>query len=412
MATIKAFRGYRPAPGLAKDVASLPYDVVSTKEARELAGDNPRSFYHVGRPEIDLPDDVPVHDDRVYEQGRANLYRLIEEGTLVRDDHAQLYLYQQRMDDHVQAGLVCLASVREYENGRIKIHEHTRKEKEDDRTRHVTTQNANAEPVFLTYRGRPGIDHIVDRVRSQKPAYDFVSEDGIAHTVWTIPEEEDVAALVKAFESVEALYVADGHHRTAAAVRHGQAMRAENPGGTGDEPYEFFMAVLFPDDQLQILDYNRVVRDLNGLSVDEFLAGVRERFDVETAHSPKPAKPGTFGMYLEGNWYTLRAKDGTFPKDDPVNRLDAAILQNNLLAPVLGITDPRTDKRIDFVGGVRGIKELVRRCREGEALAFAMYPTSLEQLMAVADAGRVMPPKSTWFEPKLRSGLVVRLIED
>lgn len=412
MSVVKPFRAYRPTPDLAPRVASFPYDVLSSQEARALAEGNPCSFLHVCKPEIDLDPSVPLYDDSVYAMGAANLRRFIADGILVKDRDRHLYVYQQRMGTHVQAGVVGLCSVAEYEEGLIKRHEFTRKDKEDDRTRHVLVQNANGEPVFLTYRAMTDIDTIVDRVRARPPAYDFVATDGIGHTLWVVedPVEEDV--LRRLFASVPALYVADGHHRTAAAVRTGQALRAKSATHTGDEPFEYFMAVVFPHDQLRIMDYNRVVKDLNGLTPAEFIEKVKGDFDVAPAYDPKPERPATFGMYLEGRWHRLAAKPGTYPEDDPVKGLDVSILQDNLLAPILGIADPRTDKRIDFVGGIRGTQELEKRVNAGWAVAFSLYPTSLNQLMAVADAGQVMPPKSTWFEPKLRSGLTVRLIED
>ena len=412
MSVIKPFRAYRPRPEQAREVASFPYDVLSSSEARELARGNPISFLHVCKPEIDLDPSVDVHDDRVYARGRENLRRLIADGILVRDASPGLYVYQQRMGDHVQAGLVALCSVREYEQDLIKKHEHTRPDKEDDRTRHVTEANANAEPVFLAYRARKEIDRIVDAVRARPAAYDFVATDGIGHALWVISDPAEMAALVKLFAGVPALYVADGHHRTAAAARHGKLMRGRNPGGRGDEPYESFMAVVFPHDQLKILDYNRVVKDLNGLGPEQFLAKVAERFTVGPGAGVTPAVPHRFGMFLGGKWHQLEAKPGSFPADDPIRGLDVSILQDNLLAPVLGITDPRKDQRIDFVGGIRGLAELEKRCREGWAVAFAMHPTSLDELMKVADAGVVMPPKSTWFEPKLRSGLTVNVLDE
>lgn len=412
MSVVKPFRAYRPAPEIAPKMASFPYDVISSDEARVLAQGNPYSFLHVCKPEIDLDPGVPLYDERVYAMGSGNLRRFIADGWLLKDEKPHLYVYQQKMGNHVQAGIVALCSAKEYEQGLIKRHEFTRKDKEDDRTRHVLVQNANGEPVFLTYRALKDIDTIVDRVRSRPPAYDFVATDGIGHTLWVVedPVEEDV--LRRLFGSVPALYVADGHHRTAAAVRCGQTLRKRSATHTGDEPFESFMAVVFPHDQLMIMDYNRVVKDLNGLSEKEFLGKVKEKFEVSEAPGPKPEAPTQFGMYLGLQWYRLKAKPGTFPEKDPVKGLDVSILQDNLLAPVLGIADPRTDKRIDFVGGIRGTKELEKRVHDGCAVAFSLYPTSLEQLMAVADAGEVMPPKSTWFEPKLRSGLTVRLIEE
>ncbi|MDE3245399.1 MAG: DUF1015 domain-containing protein [Acidobacteriota bacterium] len=409
MSQLHPFRAYRPRPDLAAQVAAVPYDVVNTEEARALAKGNPYSFLHVGRPEIDLPEGTGIHADEVYAKGVANLKKLIEDGVLLHEDAPCLYVYQQRMGDHVQAGLVGLCSVREYEAGAIKRHEFTRQDKEDDRTRHVTEQAANAEPVFLAYRAVPYIDHIVNDVRQGGPAYDVTTPDGIGHTVWVIREEARIRELVNLFSGVPALYIADGHHRTAAAIRYGQACRKAAQDPTGDEPFESFMAVVFPHDQLKIMDYNRVVKDLNGLSPDAFLAKVKEKFDVAATPHRGPQAPTTFGMYLGGSWYELKAKPGSFPSGDPVRGLDVSILQENLLAPILGIQDPRTDTRIDFVGGIRGMDELERRVKEGYAVAFALYPTSLTQLMGVADAGEVMPPKSTWFEPKLRSGLLVRM---
>jgi uncharacterized protein (DUF1015 family) len=412
MSDIRPFRGIRPRPDLAGRVASFPYDVIDSAEARVLADGNPYSFLHVCKPEIDLDPSISLYDDRVYRKGCENLRRFVEEGVLVRDAAPRLYVYQQRMGDHVQAGLVAACSVREYEQGTIKRHEFTRRDKEDDRTRHVTECNANAEPVFLAYPDRPAIDAIVDGVRARLPAHDVVTSDGIGHTVWVIDDPEEIRRIVGLFADIPALYVADGHHRTAAAVRNGQAARENNPAPRGDEPYEYFMAVVFPANQLKIMDYNRLVKDLNGLTPDGFRARISDRFEVVPADGPRPPARHSFGMYLEGRWWMLSARPGSFPADDPVRGLDVAILQENLLGPVLGIADPRTDKRIDFVGGIRGTDELVRRCERGAAVAFCMYPTSLDELMAVADAGHVMPPKSTWFEPKLRSGLVVRVLED
>jgi len=411
MSQIKPFRAYRPKAELAGQVASVPYDVINTKEARALAAGNPFSFLHVGRPEIDLPEGIDEHADSVYAKGVENLKKFIAEGTLYNDDKPCLYIYQQKMGDHVQAGLVCLCSVKEYEDNLIKKHEYTRRDKEDDRTRHITEQNANAEPVFLTYRAVPYIDHVVDTVRKGKPDYDVVTPDGIGHTVWTIRDEVMIGELVAFFNGVPALYIADGHHRTAAAIRYGQGRRAQQPEGTGDEPFESFMAVVFPHNQLKIFDYNRVVKDLNGLTPDQFLAKVAEKFEIAPAPQPQPEKTADFGMFFQGKWHRLTAKAGSFPSSDPVKSLDVSILQDNLLNPILGIKDPRTDTRIDFVGGIRGMSELEKRVNEGAAVAFAMFPTSLVQLMAVSDADQIMPPKSTWFEPKLRSGLLVRVYE-
>jgi len=412
MSQIKPFRAYRPKSDLAAQVASVPYDVINTREARQLSAGNPHSFLRVGRPEVDLPEGVDEHGDAVYAKGAENLRRFISEGTLIHEDQPCLYVYQQKADDHVQTGLVALCSVKEYEDGLIKKHELTRQDKEDDRTRHVTEQEANAEPVFLTYRSVPYIDGIVDKVRDTQPLYDIVTADGIRHTIWRISDETVIYALAHLFDGIEALYIADGHHRTAAAIRYGQARRAASPGATGNEPFESFMAVVFPHDQLKIMDYNRVVKDLNGLTPEAFLAKVAQVFDISETRRSKPEDPRCFGMYLGGKWYRLEAKVGSFPASDPIKGLDVSILQDNLLGPILGIADPRTDTRIDFVGGIRGMGELERRVQEGAAVAFSLFPTSIEQLMAVSDAGQIMPPKSTWFEPKLRSGLLVRLYED
>jgi uncharacterized protein (DUF1015 family) len=410
MSDVRPFRALRPRPDLAARVAAPPYDVINSDEAREMAKGNEISFLHVNKPEIDLPPDVSLYDDRVYAMGVKNLRAFMAEGVFVREADPRFYVYQQRMGDHVQAGIVGAASCQEYADGLIKRHEFTRKDKEDDRTRHTHELNANAGPVFLTYRKCAEIDSVVNAIRAGKPLYDFVTPDGIGHTVWTVPPQQ-TATLQKALAAVRALYVADGHHRAASAARVGLERKAANRHHRGDEPYNYFLAVLFPHDQLRIMDYNRVVKDLNGLGPDQFLAKIGEKFAVTKASEPRPDAAHRFGMYLGGTWYRLEAKAGTFPAGDPVRSLDVAILQENLLSPILGIADPRTDKRIDFVGGIRGLAELEKRVKEGWGVAFALYPTSLEQLMSVADAGLVMPPKSTWFEPKLRSGLLVRTLD-
>jgi len=412
MSQLKPFKAFRPKPELAGQVASVPYDVVNTDEARQLAAGNPYSFLHVGRPEIDLPEGTDIHSDAVYAQGVANLHRLIQTGTLFQERTPCLYIYQQRMGDHVQAGLVGLCSVKEYEEGAIKRHEYTRKDKEDDRTRHVTEQAANAEPVFLAYRAVPYIDSLVDKIRATPPVYDIVTDDGIGHTVWIVSEETHIYTLNHLFDAVPALYIADGHHRTAAAIRYGQARRAATAEPTGEEPFESFMAVVFPHNQLKIMDYNRIVKDLNGLTSEAFLAALAKKFTVAPSATRSPSAPASFGMFLDGKWYSLTAKPGSFPADDPVRSLDVSILQENVLAPILGIQDQRTDTRIDFIGGIRGMDELEKRVKGGYKVAFALFPTSLDQLMSVADAGQIMPPKSTWFEPKLRSGLLVRTYQD
>ena len=410
MADVRPFRALRPRADLVEKVAVPPYDVVSTEEARAMAGANPYCYFHVSKPEIGLPPETDPYDDRVYARGRENLQRLVRDGVLLREAEPRFYLYQQRMGDHVQAGLVAAASCAEYEAGRIKKHEHTRKDKEDDRTRHTRELNANAGPVFLTYRKRPQIDAIVDGVRRTSPLYDFTPSDGVSHTVWLVPPDAG-ERLRAALGAVEALYIADGHHRAASGARVARESQAANPGHTGEEAYNFFLAALFPHDQLRIMDYNRVVKDLAGLSEEAFLERIRWAFDVAPAERPRPDAPHRFGMHLNGRWLRLSARPGSFPAADPVRSLDATILQENVLAPVLGIADPRKDKRIDFVGGIRGTEELEKRVRGGWAAAFALFPVTLDQLLSVADAGMIMPPKSTWFEPKLRSGLLVRSLE-
>jgi uncharacterized protein (DUF1015 family) len=412
MARIEPFRAWRPRPEFAAQVASPPYDVLSSDEARRMAEGNPLSFLHVGKPEIDLPPGTDVYSAAVYERGAENLRRLIEDEVLVREPEPALYLYRQRMGDHVQTGLVAGASVDEYESGLIKKHEHTRMVKEDDRTRHIDALDAQTGPVFLTYKARPEIAAIIRRLTAAAPTYDFVAPDGIQHVLWVIGDPVERDRLIAAFVSVPEMYVADGHHRSAAATRVRGRRRQTNPGHTGSEGYNFFLAVIFPHDQMQILDYNRVVKDLNGHEPDAFLELLRARFEVTSVTAGRPGRPRCFGMYLGGSWFRLTAKPGTFPADDPVRSLDVAILQDYLLGPVLAIGDPRKDERIDFVGGIRGLGELERLVDSGRfAVAFAVHPTSIEQLFAVADAGHVMPPKSTWFEPKLRDGLIVRPLE-
>jgi uncharacterized protein (DUF1015 family) len=415
MSTIRPFRGLRPVPDKAARVASPPYDVINSDEARAMAEGNPLSFLHVVKPEIDLPPGTDLYADAVYARGAGNLAGLQRDGVLVRDPRPYLYVYAQTMRiggcDHRQVGVLGGASVAEYENDRIKKHELTRADKEADRTRHVETLNANTGPVFLTYRAVPAIDALVARVTAGRPVYDFTADDGIGHRLWVVDDAPAIAALVGAFDAVPSTYVADGHHRSASAAAAGRRRREANPNHTGNEPYNFFLAVFFPHDQLYIMDYNRVVLDLAGLSEQAFLQRVAEKFEIAPTDAPKPARATEFGMYLGGRWHRLTARPGTFDAGDPMRSLDVAILQDNLLAPILKIRDPRTDKRIDFVGGIRGTGELERRVKGGAAVAFAMHATSIEQLMAIADAGLIMPPKSTWFEPKLRSGLVVNLLD-
>lgn len=408
---VKPFRGFRPRPEKARQIASPPYDVLNSEEARKMAQGEPLSFLHVVKPEIDLSPDIDLYDDRVYAKGEEN-FKNLREGHFIEEEKACFYLYQQRMGDHVQAGIVGCSSVEDYVQDRIKKHELTREDKEADRTRHVRTLNANTGPVFLTYQAVPAIDALVEKVKTSQPIYDFESPDGVGHTFWKIDDDAAISTLHEEFTKVPCLYVADGHHRSASAANVGVERRGANSSHTGEEEYNFFMTVLFPHDQLKILDYNRVVKDLGGLTRDQFLEKVGANFDVEKMDAQvKPMSAKAFGMYLEGDWYRLVAKKSSFPADDPVASLDVAILQNNLLSPVLGIEDPRTDKRIDFVGGIRGLGELERRVEGGFAVAFSLFPTSIEQLMAIADAGKIMPPKSTWFEPKLRSGLIVHMLD-
>ena len=412
MATIRPFRGFRPKPEYAARVAAKPYDVLNSEEARGEAAGNPVSFLHVGKPEIDLPPDVPIYDARVYQKGRDNLRKLIADGILKEDPAPSLYLYSQTMGDHTQYGIMCCASVREYLNNTIKKHELTRKDKEDDRTKHVKVTNAHTGPIFLTYRASQPIDTIVEEIRRRKPEFDFVPPDGVRHRLWVIDDPNVISSLVAEFGRIGSLYVADGHHRSAAAARVGDELAKGNPRHRGDEEYNFFLAVLFPHNQLRIMDYNRTVKDLNGLEAGEVLARIGETFDVtEGPHPAWPSRKGEYGMYLKDTWYTLRAPGDLLADPDPVERLDVSILQREILGPVLGIDDPRTSKRIDFVGGIRGLQELERRVNSGEmAVAFALFPTSIEELLSIADAGKIMPPKSTWFEPKLRDGVVVHFL--
>ncbi|RMH71102.1 MAG: DUF1015 domain-containing protein [Gemmatimonadetes bacterium] len=416
MAHIRPFKGVRPPKELAAKVASYPYDVINSEEAREIAKGNPYSFLHINKPEIDLDPSISLYDDRVYAKAAENLQKFMAEGILVQDETPHYYLYEQQMGDHKQVGLVVAASVDDYLNDHIKKHELTRKAKEEDRTRHLDVTNCNAGPVFLTYRAHDEIDQLVaDWQTHHEPENDFMAEDGIYHRFWVIDDTAVMDRITALFaDQISTMYVADGHHRSASAANLGVMRRQQFPNYTGEEPFNFFLAVLFPHNQLKILDYNRVVKDLNGHSADEFLKRIREKFEVEKWGTDPyaPEDKHHFGMFLEGAWYKLVAKAGTFNPEDPIERLDVHILQANVLEPVLAIGDPRTDDRIDFVGGIRGLKELERRVNEtGYTVAFSMYPTSIEDLIHVADAGKIMPPKSTWFEPKLRSGLVVHLLK-
>ena len=403
MLRVRAFQGLSPKPELAAQVACVPYDVVNRAEAAGLAAGNPHSLMHVDRAEIDLPQETDPYSQIVYETAKKNLDGLASSGALVREPGPTIYLYRQQMGDHVQTGVAAVCHIDDYENEIIRKHEKTRKDKEDDRTRLIGTLGADTGPVFLTYRGRPDIDALVVARTSLPPDADFVAPDGIRHTLWKMGEP---GALAEAFANVPLAYVADGHHRSASAARVGRERRAANPNHTGDEEYNWFLCVLFPADQLRILPYNRVINDLNGQKPEAFLAKVCETFDVTENAPAAPSAPGNVSMFFEGRWLGLSWKSD--PAADPVARLDVSVLQDRLLAPVLGIADPRTSKRIDFVGGIRGTAELEERVKSGRAaVAFSMFPVTLDQLMDIADAGQIMPPKSTWFEPKLRSGLFI-----
>jgi uncharacterized protein (DUF1015 family) len=407
MSLIRPFRAVRPPVERVADVAAVPYDVVNSAEAAELAKGNPWSFLHVSRPEIDLPTGTDLYSDAVYSKAAENFQRLIDECPLTTDAEPGLYVYTLRMGDHEQTGVVACCSIDEYDNDLIKKHERTRKDKEDDRTRHLLTIGAQTGLVFLTYRAVSGIDASIAEVLRGAPLYDFVAPDGISHTMWRV---SDTDRLVELFGGVPALYVADGHHRSASASRARAARKAANPHHTGDEDNNFVLAVVFPADQLRILPYNRTVKDLNGLSADDFVAAVCMHFEVTEDAGADPGR-GEFSMYFGGRWYGLRPPAGSVDTADPIASLDVSVLQDRLLAPVLGVEDPRTDKRIDFVGGIRGTGELVRLVDSGRAaVGFSLHPTTLDDLMRIADAGEIMPPKSTWFEPKLRDGLVCHRI--
>jgi uncharacterized protein (DUF1015 family) len=411
---VKPFRGLRPRADLAAKVPSLPYDVLDSSEARASAHGDPYTFLHVVKAEIDLDPAIDPHDPRVYAKARESFLAMRQKGWLVRDPHPAFYLYRQQMGDHVQTGVVGAAAVSDYLGGRVKKHEHTRPDKEDDRTHHADAIGAHAGPVFLAYRGRPAIDALIaDRTR-RDPAAEFVAGDGIGHALWVVDDSSDVARFESAFREVPASYIADGHHRAAAYARVARMRRERAFRATGDQPFDRFLAVHFPAAELRILDYNRLVRDLNGLDPSGLVRRIDVAgFDLVTPWPGKsPRESGAFGMYLEGVWRLLVARADTVNQDDPVKRLDVSVLQDRILGPILGVGDPRTDARITFCGGIRGVAELMRRVDSGEhAVAFSMHPTSLTDVMRVADAGAVMPPKSTWFEPKLRSGMVVHLLD-
>ena len=417
MSIMKPFKAVRPVPALAEKVAALPYDVMNSDEARQMVVGNPYSFLHVDKAEIDLDPAIDLYDTRVYEKARDNLQKMIADGVFMQDEKACFYIYKQVMDGRAQIGIVGCASVDDYRNNVIRKHELTRADKEQDRINHVDYCDANTGPIFLTYRAKAELSALVEKVMVENaPVYDFVSEDGVGHTVWVVEDEQTVFAIEQQFSGIDNLYIADGHHRSASAVRVGGMRREQKPEYDGSEEFNFFLSVVFPDEHLYIMDYNRIVKDLNGRTKEEFLAEVGQKFTV-TPYSGsgvlKPEKKHTFGMYLDGQWMLLEAKEGTFDPKDPVGQLDVSVLQNNLLQPILGIGDPRTDKRIDFVGGIHGLQALADRVDNGSmAVAFSMYPTTMDDLMDIADAGAIMPPKSTWFEPKLRSGLFIHKLSE
>ena len=408
MSVIRPFKGIRPKKEYAAQVAALPYDVMNSDEAREMVKGKPYSFLHVDKAEVDLPEETYIYDEKVYLKARENLDKLSEDGICVQDSEPCLYIYRQIMNGRTQTGIVGCASIDDYINNVIKKHELTRADKEADRINHVDYCDANTGPIFLTYRGNESIDKTVEKYTKTEPEYDFTTEDGVRNTVWVIKDKNDIEHIVKEFEKIESLYIADGHHRAASAVKVGEKRRKAHPGYDGTEEFNFFLAVYFKSEDLAIMDYNRLIADYNGMTKEEIMEKISELFLVEKTDSVyRPEKKHTFGMYIDKEWYKLEAKEGTFDERDPVARLDVSILQTNVITPIFGIEDPRTDKRIDFVGGIRGLGELERRCGIDMKIAFSMYPTTLDDLMSIADASKIMPPKSTWFEPKLLSGLFI-----
>ncbi|MCI9276078.1 MAG: DUF1015 domain-containing protein [Lachnospiraceae bacterium] len=413
MADIRPFCAYRPAEGMEDRIAALPYDVYNREEAARVVAENPDSFLAIDRAETGFGPEVDTYAEQVYRRAASLLKERICAGKFIREDKPCYYLYELTMNGRSQTGIVACASIDDYNNNIIKKHENTREDKERDRIRHVDVCNMQTGPIFLAYRSNEILRDMVQEAKAEPPVYSFVSEDGIGHRVWVIYNAERIEGIRNQFKKQNALYIADGHHRCASAVKVGQLRRQEHPGYTGEEEFNYFLSVLFPDEELYIMDYNRVVRDLNGYTPEEFLDKISQDFQVEkAAKTPfRPEKKGCFGMYLEGIWYKLSARDHIL-SEDAVEGLDVSLLQNHLLGPILGIENPKTDKRVDFVGGIRGLKELERRVHEDMKAAFSMYPTSIGELFAVADSGRLMPPKSTWFEPKLRSGLFLHELED
>jgi uncharacterized protein (DUF1015 family) len=418
MVVVRPFQAIRPVHEKVEEVVSPPYDVINSSEAKGMVKDKPFSFLHVVKPEIDLDPSIDQYDHRVYLKGKEKLTSLINKEILIQDKKPCIYIYKLRMGKHNQVGLVALSSVEDYIQNKIKKHENTRPDKEKDRLNHIIGVNAHTGPVFLIHHYERKIENLINRGMEVEPVYDFVADYGIQHTFYIVNDDLLIQQIIEAFSKLDCLYVADGHHRSAAAAGVREIKMKENPNHTGEEAYNFFLTVVFPDSHMRILDYNRVVKDLNGMSNEELLTKVNDKFEIKSYSKPdgsegcKPEKMHTFGMYLNEQWYCLMSKEGTFDPSDPIGQLDVSILQENLLSPLLGIKDPRTDKRINFVGGIRGLKELEILVDSGEyAVAFSLFPTSIDQLIAVADAGKVMPPKSTWFEPKLRSGLVTHLLE-
>ncbi|MGI6727552.1 MAG: DUF1015 domain-containing protein [Anaerovoracaceae bacterium] len=412
MAIIKPFAAVRPAQKYVEKLISLPYDVMSRKEAAEMAKGNPVSFLHISRSEIDLPNCENPYDSEVYKKAKNNIKDFLSQGVLIQDNKPMFYIYRQTMEGRIQTGIVACVSIDEYQDNTIKKHEFTRVEKELDRINHFDTCNANTEPVFLTYRDRNDLRDVIEtQITNKTPVYDLVTSDGVGHTLWVVDNDTIIKNLIEIFKEIPALYIADGHHRSASAVKVGLKRREANPGYTGEEEFNYFMAVLFPDIDLNIFDYNRVIKDLNGLTTQEFLNKLTELFSIEIIKKGpyRPEGKHIFSMYLDGHWYKLTAKESIL-SDDLVKGLDVSILQDHVLAPILNIQDPRTDKRIDFVGGIRGLGELERRVCQDMTVAFALYPVSITDLLAVSDQDRIMPPKSTWFEPKLGSGLFIHLL--
>ncbi len=410
MAEIKAFRGFRPRAELVDRIAALPYDVYDREEAKLEVQREPLSFLRVDRAETQFEDEVDMYSPAVYRKAKETLDNMIRDGIYLQEEKEVYYIYELTMDGRSQVGIVACASIDDYQNGVIKKHEDTREEKELDRIRHVDTCNAQTGPIFLTYRAKEEINAVVDRIRKNEPVYRFTSSDGIGHTVWVMQQEEEIQQIREGFRRIDRIYIADGHHRAASAVKVGLKRREENPDYDGTEEFNYFLSVLFPHDQLMILPYNRVIKDLAGMTEEEFLARLSESFEIQTSgQMVAPAHKSEFGMYLNGQWYTLKAHAELY-REDPVEGLDVSILQREVFEKLLHISDPRTDERIGFVGGIRGLKELERRAESDMCLAFSLYPTSILELFRVADAGRRMPPKSTWFEPKLRSGIFIHQI--